>query len=458
MGELKLLRALLLKYAQNNLDVYDAAAEIDGRLLHVEVIATRGWSQYTRWRAKQWDDTAPTDAQLKEHERWVRKDPASIRFEPIKGVIATWDRLVACGSDRDAVFRSDELWLMKQPGELESIFKRPTETDHIQTAVWDGHWLWVTTDESGLRVFDRDGRRLGHLPPAGDDPNQLVSGTSTLPPYRSGIYGPSHYRLIRHNGFTPMTHIMPLRMCPLGDGRCVVAGTFGELKRLWICLVSLDESGQWSVEIVHQGRKIPTPGDDAYVREAGYAFDPSWIVPFELPGSTPRRVVLIGRNRSLIDSKRLPPLVLDLESRDVSVLPAHFEAENNRWSPVVPIDGQIFHKGRYVLETLVPDAAGKWNLTVMDPSPKRFGKPMQGPLLRADKDTFVVPDYSGWTRIHKQPWQLEHLKHDPSQPRVNYQLYGTSAHFGLVAWLPDGPLMRVVIDDVQKRTAASVSP
>ena len=104
IGELKLLRALLLKYAQNNPVVYDAAAEIDGRLLHVEVIATRGWSQYTRWRAKQWEYTPPTDAQLKEHERWVRKDPASIRFQPINSVKATWDRLVACGSDMDAVF------------------------------------------------------------------------------------------------------------------------------------------------------------------------------------------------------------------------------------------------------------------------------------------------------------------------------------------------------------------
>jgi hypothetical protein len=94
----------------------------------------------------------------------------------------------------------------------------------------------------------------------------------------------------------------------------------------------------------------------------------------------------------------------------------------------------------------------------MDPSPKRFGKPMQGPLLRAGEDTFVVPDYSGWTRIHTRPWQMEYLKHDPSQPRVNYQLYGASAHFGLVTWLPDGPLMRVVIDDARKTTAASVSP
>ncbi len=115
IGELKLLRALLLKYAQSNPDVYDAAAEIDGRLIHAEVIATRGWSQYTMWRAKQWEYTPPTEAQLKEHERWVRKNPASIRFQPIKGVKATWDRLVACGSDMDAVFRSDELWLMR-PG------------------------------------------------------------------------------------------------------------------------------------------------------------------------------------------------------------------------------------------------------------------------------------------------------------------------------------------------------
>ena len=95
----------------------------------------------------------------------------------------------------DAVFRSDELWLMRQPGQLESIFKRPTETDHIQSVVWDGRWLWVTTDESGLRVFNRVGRALGHLPPAGDDPDQVVIGTRTLPPYRPGIYAPSHYRL-----------------------------------------------------------------------------------------------------------------------------------------------------------------------------------------------------------------------------------------------------------------------
>ena len=87
-------------------------------------------------------------------------------------------------------------------------------------------------------MFDRDGGELGHLPPAGNDPDQIDVGARTLPPCRPGIYAPSHYRVTRQNGFRPMIHIMPLRICPLGDGRCVVAGTFGELKRLWICLVS----------------------------------------------------------------------------------------------------------------------------------------------------------------------------------------------------------------------------
>lgn len=446
LGELHLLRALLLDYANQNPDLYDVAVVIDERLIHAEVIATRGWRSYTRWRSQQWDIAKPTEAELHEHDRWVRRNPASIRFEPIKGVAATWDRLVACGKNLDAVYRSDELWLMHEPGQLESIFRRPTETDHIQTAVWDGRWLWVTSDESGLRVFDRSGRQPGHLPPASDDASENTDSIHTLPPYRPGGYGPSHYRLMPQNGFVPMIHHMPLRIHPLGDGRCVVAGTSGQLKRLWICMVHLHPSGEWSVELIHQGLKIPTCGDDTYLRDANYAFEATWMAPFLLPGDTPRQAVLIGRHRALIDSKGLPPLVLDLDSRDVSVLPAHFSAENNRWSPVVTVNDQLFHKGRYVLETLQPNADGQWKLTVMDPSPQRYGNPMQGPLLRVGDGTFLVPDYSGWTRIHTQPWQIERLKHDRSQPRVNYQLSASSAHFGPVAWLPDQTLMRVVIE------------
>ncbi len=62
--------------------------------------------------------------------------------------------------------------------------------------------------------------------------------------------------------------------------------------------------------------------------------------------------------------------------------------------------------------------------------------------------TLLIPEHSGWERLHTDSWQLEFLKPRPlpASQQYPYLLHAVSAHFGPVVWRSDGPLTRVVIE------------
>lgn len=451
-GEFKLLKALALKYGRDNPETAEIAQEVHNHLLHAEVIATRGWYEYTKWR------DAPAIAAYRkpepapEAERLIDPNPPALRFKSVDGVTATWDRLVACGPGLDAVFRDDELWLMPKPGELISVFKRPQLKDHIQSAVWDGNRLWVTASLSGVRAFDRNGELLAHFAPSGPDAVdqpvvQRVNSEPSLPPYRPEYNSPSSYRTSPVKAYISKICRPPLKICPLGNGQCVVAGRSGELKRLWVSLVGIDDAGRRSAELLHQARRIPVRTDEHWISDPAFTFDPDWMALYEVESPSPRQFVVISRSSFSVDSKKLAPFLLDLRSRKVSVLPRKIAEETQRLGKEVAIEARILKVIRDHIKQQFGTESGQVRVRFMDAPHLGSYSVMPRVLFQWRNDLLLAPSpHSRWTQISLSPFRIARLRRDLSQPQQQYEFFGVSSHFGPVAWNTDGPLMQAIIE------------
>ncbi len=393
-------------------------------------IITQGRNPWLRSRAPQ---EAARIARLygdDEHGLPIEQLPITrqVRIVPMNSHRATWDALVACGPSLDAVYKDFELWLMPRPGVLQSILTTNSKTrDYIQKVHWDGRWIWVTTRTSGVRVFTPSGRLVGHLPMMSPVDENIVGGSSSvaaLPPGHPDSMRPSAY--FAGYPYRPSGGQPAFLICPIGDGRCVAVGQFGPGKRSWVCSLKLADSGDWTVKLVHSAVRVAKVDVLAPTLEIDAVFHPQYLVPAELPGREPRRVVVIGRGYF-----RTPPLLLDPETDKVSVSTLPFQTFRKGFYGVPIVNGRLAHGPFSMEEEVAPESLNGVN--------------WQGPSRQ------LVPSREGWFRLHRQPLGYEWLPFADENLKPPFVLFAASSHFGPIVWRPDGEISRVVIEPASER-------
>lgn len=444
-AELESLQKFLNAWRKKYPDSEDPVADIDKMLTKMRDIHDKGFKEFI---ATQKRPGPSSKEQLKQDELPV------VRFEPIEGTQAPFEIITRCGDGVDAVWNGDQLWLMPVGGGLKPIFERPrlavkNSRDYLHEVLFDGRWLWIVTAESGLRVLDLNGKLLGHLParsskgdsPAGD---VLVADATQLPPFDSKL-SPLHYEAAPGSASRSAAS---LKILPFGAGRCLVAGNYGPLKRLWIAVVTLEPAGSWNVQIIQQGTKVAQLGDLTQFQNTDIASEAIWLTLFQKPEPIPRPMVILGRRINPFRTTEIPPLVIDLTSLKVSVLPGNFREDGVH--PVVAANGRLIQCTNHLFESLTPNflkPEAPWNSQLFIASPNRDNSiEVQGRLFVAGDDVFVAT-FDGWARLNTRDWKFDVLAPRPLPKEQRFSYHGVSAQFGLVAWNRNGPLHRVTITE-----------
>lgn len=448
-AEFDSLQKFLTSWRKKYPDSEDLVADIDKILTTVRDVNEKGWKDYIAPKKRPHDSDA-----LKLNELPV------VRFERIDGTHAEYEVITNCGKSLDAVWNGDQLWLMPVGGALTPIFERPNRNqpgarDFLLDVAWDGRWLWTVTAESGLRVFDLNGKQLGELLSASAKESRPVdldlaaTDGSRLPPFNSNS-SPLHREL--HPGLTTRTR-PPLLISPLGDGRCLVAANYGPLKRLWIAVVTLAPTGSWDVKILLQGTKVDQAGDKNQFQNVDVAAQANWLTMFQRPELNPRPMAILGRSAVSNGSIEVPPLIIDATSLKVSVLPGNFrEVRGNNVPPVVA-NGRLVQNGMIVFESLTPDLLNekaRWTNQVFSASPNRDNTILMQGRFVVHGDELLTTDPAGWARLNTRDWKLDMLAPRPLPNDSRFHYHGVSGHFGLVSWNRNGPLHRVVINERAK--------
>lgn len=377
-----------------------------------------------------------------------------LAFEPLD-VQANWTMLGPCGAGRDLVWSWESIGVMTAPGHVRTIAtiaKEPAgrllaERDSFCSVAWDGELIWAASSQSGVRIFNLDGDGLGHFVLTPEEADSTVAGSDRLPPVE---------KFTKHEtrGFQAgMNSNLPLWIHPLEPGRCFVAGRFGKDRRRWFGVIErqpLTEDRSWKFTRWHQltKPKSATGSDD----ELDVIFSPTYLARFSEPDDS-RRWLLIGRDNQA--SNR--PLGFDIKTGQVMLFPKSlsiprtalcevalavgdnriFVGEENsvRWDCRDTSDVPSLHK--------LSSAAGS-----EQPSHDviRQRRLWSHPYQLLSVGEWLYQPGTNWRRINTRTWDVEELTPSRVSMRYEFENYGVSAHYGLVAWNHGDSLCRVHVD------------
>ena len=229
-----------------------------------------------------------------------------VAFEPVEGVKPDQFLWSKCTESLDVVWGTQVVYVMAEKGVLRSIFKvspsagSPIDPDGIHWVTWDGANFWIVCRYSGIHLVSPQGDRLCG-----------VGGKQGLPPYESTGYFTAAFSLVPP----------PLIFHPIGPGKCIAIGTLPDGKRKWFALLSTSPAADGplkvDVKVFHTATKLPTALADGSDDDIQQTFGLAWATEYA-PEASGKRLLLIGRQTQ---GKRRP-LAIDLESLQVSILPA----------------------------------------------------------------------------------------------------------------------------------------
>lgn len=452
-AEFESLQKFLTSWRKKYPDSEELVADIDKILTTIHAVNDKGFGEFIATKKRQ----EPASKEQMSKEPVKLDDSPMVRFEPIEGTQAPFEVITGCGDGLDAVWNGDQLWLMPVGRELKPIFQRPKlavkySRDFLHEVQFDGRWLWVVTAESGLRVLDLNGKLLGHLPARsskGDSPDGdvLVADATQLPPFDL-----KPYPLFQDKNYpgSALRSAPSLRILPFGQGRCLVAGNYGPLHRLWIAVVTLEPTGSWDVKIIQQGTKVAQLGNLTQFQNADIATEATWLTLFQKTQPIPRPVAILGRRINPFRTAEIQPLMIDLTTQKVSVLPGNFREDGYPWRPVVAANGRLIQNTIHLFESIAPDflkPEAAWKSELFIASPNRDNRiSVEGSLFVAGDDCFVAA-YGGWARLNTREWKFDLLAPRPLPKENLFSYHGVSAQHGLVSWNRNGPLHRVTITE-----------
>jgi hypothetical protein len=241
--------------------------------------------------------------------------PADVTFEPLTFTVTDGSRsfdqssVAGCtpaGPGVDAFStRQGGVYLMKEPGQLRTVW-RPGEANVWPTGVvFDGRYVWAAVRRHGKSP------RLMVIDPASEQVWEVTEADGLPTPT---IEDPKRAVMI------PQT----LRLAAIEPGRVCVAGYFG---RTWLAIAQVDPAkgpaAGRSVKVFHEARAVATDESATQWRDAGVIFQPGFMRTLTDPASArdakPRRTILIGRGGSSIEV-RYHPLLVDADTLRVRVV------------------------------------------------------------------------------------------------------------------------------------------
>jgi hypothetical protein len=302
--------------------------------------------------------------------------------------------MLRCG-DRDAYWTKDRFFVMHEPGVLREVKLTDATAQHqlFWEVTWDGECIWLHAYGLGIIAIRPDGTRV-------------ASFRGKTPSYWKG------HKLL---GLSPR--------------RALMVGSFGETKRAWCGLLEVGGDGKASANIFFQAKNVPegrTPAEaSADVQTVFQPVDLSRVRHAD------------GKEYVLVERNGLSPLRIDLETLDVSVAEMGIAAGAASTQSDLGFFGKRFLRDGHPIRALSGLATSS--------NSKR--------LLYHD-GWLYRPGYV-WMRQHVDTRKLERLQANQLDHAYWHLHAGSSAHYGLIAFDPDGtpPLSRVTILEEQVATS-----
>ena len=341
----------------------------------------------------------------------LQSNGRSVSFAQLSPVF--WER---CGDHCDAMASLRAVHFMRQPGVVEPM-SNPTanQWEQISDLRWDGRYLWVA-DAHG------DGR-LVVLDPATSDAVAVLHAPQDLPPLSKSC-----------------------RIEPLGPGRAIVVGQFRQ--RTWIAEVEVGADGTSDVRVLHEARRpVDRLNNPKLSQDVELAFAPGFT--FTIRGEDGRPLVIIGRREAGGWAPRardclvigLAPLVVDVERRDVRVMPA-------RWSfgtGVAPAGDRVYlltwknlrQEAAFVRQVRVSRAPDFDPMPYIESIDKLYNS-TQNPSSIVFDGRFLHSYGDYWTTVDVERRTVVVRKYDPAPTqRASSGFIALSAHYGLVLVGPE---------------------
>jgi hypothetical protein len=402
-------------------------------------------------------------------QRWANecpiplKDPQSrIRFVPIAGPAPDWWEIIPVRQTDDA--KLDLVWsrytvsLMRKPGRLDTIFELakpapgppkhphaavdklirsldeelnplPDDVDAILDVGCDGELVWIATTKSGIRTVSlKDGQQW------------QIDTAIGLPQYKANRYPDSQGQLRS-----------PVLLHPLPGGSCLAIGKQGKYERLWFAWIQLPARGtnagasaKPTLDLIHTATLLPGSTPDG-ADDRHEIFKPSWII--ERTDDTGHQTLIVNRGLRR-------PLVIDVQDRSISVLPATLPSPGlSAYPPIVAGNRLLIPQGLELQALPIPDRSSpSWEPEVLYKGHhfeggvlKRAPHYLREPLLQTGDVAWCPGEF--WLRVDLQDETVTRLNEEPLRLRDRFEHYGVSAHHGLVAWHRGDRLYRVVPEE-----------
>ena len=320
------------------------------------------------------------------------------------------NEVLPCTPTLDVFWAGSSILYMTEPGILREVF---TDADRYASCVaWDGRSLWVGTKKKGIWVLNAKG-----------DITARIGPDEGLPPADSAIV---------------LHAIEPGKVCAVGS--------FYPHRRAWFAVVE-QAGGKGRVEVFHEAKRVPQPGEDIKerVENPTIVFDPKWIRDYQPRDRSQGRMLLVGRawGGAQFESR---PLLVNLDKREVLVW-------ENRASE--PID---YSKAGETLE------ARGYDITLQAAPGATFadGKTYRRIDHRGSNDgalSHAIVPYGGflyvpgsvWHRIDPETMESERLNDPLPRPYSSLSGFAVTAHHGMIGWsssdwnLPAGTIFRITV-------------
>ena len=371
------------------------------------------------------------------------RDPyPRLAFEPLDQLLGHWQVIRKANDDLDVLWSNERVAFLRKGSPVEIVVPFKPSNDRVTDVAWDGTYLWVGCRHSGLSIFDSRGRQVAKLPVRDSEESTAKNAQWHLP---SQLDGPGTNRF---------------HLYALAPGRCFATGGVPGDTRRWFGIVYFDpqrplDEAPCRFELWHKAAKRPASiplGDDP---DVDLYFDPVFLTDYTSTAEPKRRWVLLGRpvNGYGVPARR--PMAFDVESGQVSIFPvpiAHNTTHEHRAIHQVG-DSFVFNSGVDITRFDLSSTDRKrppqiQSLLQLDTSPRKSGQPpletLKTQLLPIDQG--LLNPGSRWHRIDTQSWKLESLTEAPVSTRFRFERFGTSAHFGLLAWNVGDRVHRIHLD------------
>ncbi|MDA0807497.1 MAG: hypothetical protein O2945_07485 [Planctomycetota bacterium] len=350
------------------------------------------------------------------------------------GITTDWSHLTPCTSEFDIVWSFERVARLSADGKQKVLYDAQKQKDQVRQVVWDDRYLWIGTRSFGVRIFTTDGDVLAEIPQG----KPSVAGEPALPEWEPDNMGDGMTALVES---TSPQHAF--RLFNVSPGRCLVTGRYGKQARLWIALLEY-RNERCEVHVLHEAalRADGNVHEEPGIEEA---CEPNWFLPVPPQPGKPVSQVLMGRGLINKYSARRLPMLIDMNSKQVSLFDGEAPVKGAGWIRLTTVIGQsaIVQDGDgFNLLTRDAHAASGWRsqLIRFRTESSRRHQSYSWPLATDHGVYFPGPI---WRRLDLDTGLLKTVTPEPLSNEWTFDEYAASGPLGLVAWNRGDKLLRI---------------